>query len=46
MNFRLLAASVLPRGRVLALLAATALTATVVAPSAQAQAPAPGAPPA
>ena len=46
MNFRILAASVRPRGRVLALLAATALTATLLAPGAQAQtpAPAPGAP--
>jgi invasion protein IalB len=44
MNFRLLAASVLPRGRVVALLAATALTAAFIAPAAQAQAPAPGAP--
>jgi invasion protein IalB len=46
MNFRILAASVRPRGRVLALLAATALTATMLAPGAQAQtpAPAPGAP--
>ncbi|MDB5532049.1 MAG: Invasion associated locus [Hyphomicrobiales bacterium] len=44
MNFRLLAASVLPRGRVFALLAATALTASVLAPDAFAQAPAPGAP--
>jgi invasion protein IalB len=44
MNFRILAASAWPRGRVLALLAATALTATLLAPAAQAQAPAPGAP--
>jgi invasion protein IalB len=46
MNFRILAASVWPRGRVLALLAATALTATLLAPEVQAQqpAPAPGAP--
>jgi len=46
MNFRILAASVRPRGRVLALLAATALTATLLADGAQAQtpAPAPGAP--
>jgi invasion protein IalB len=46
MNFRILAASARPRGRVLALLAATALTATLLAPGAQAQtpAPAPGAP--
>ncbi|MBC7584585.1 MAG: invasion associated locus B family protein [Tardiphaga sp.] len=46
MNFRVLAASVLPRRRVFAMLAATALTATVPAPDAFAQAPAPGAPPA
>ncbi|QND71073.1 invasion associated locus B family protein [Tardiphaga robiniae] len=46
MNFRLLAASVLPRGRGFALLAATALTATLIAPVAHAQAPAPAAPPA
>ena len=44
MNFRILAASVRPRGRVFALLAATALTATLLASGAQAQAPAPGAP--
>ena len=44
MNFRILAASVRPRGRVFALLAATALTATLLAPGAQAQTPAPGAP--
>jgi invasion protein IalB len=44
MNFRILAASAWPRGRVLALLAATALSATLLAPAAQAQAPAPGAP--
>jgi invasion protein IalB len=46
MNFRILAASVWPRGRVLALLAATALTATLLAPEVHAQqpAPAPGAP--
>jgi invasion protein IalB len=46
MNFRILAASVWPRGRVLALLAATALTATLLAPDVYAQqpAPAPGAP--
>jgi invasion protein IalB len=41
MNFRILAASVRPRGRVFALLAATALTAVLLAPEAQAQAPAP-----
>ena len=40
MNFRILAASVGPRGRLLALLAATALAVTL-APEAQAQAPAP-----
>jgi invasion protein IalB len=39
MNFRILAASVWPRGRVLALLAATALTATLLAPGVHAQAP-------
>src|SRR5664279_3480800 len=46
MNFRILAASVWPRGRVFALLAATALTATLLVPDARAQtpAPAPGAP--
>jgi invasion protein IalB len=45
MNFRILAASVWPRGRVFALLAATALTAAVLAPAAQAQQPpAPAAP--
>jgi invasion protein IalB len=46
MNFRILAASVWPRGRVFALLAATALTATLLAPDVRAQtpAPAPGAP--
>ena len=46
MNFRILAASAWPRGRVFALLAATALTATLLAAGAQAQtpAPAPGAP--
>jgi invasion protein IalB len=41
MNFRILAASLWPRGRVFALLAATALVASSVAPEAQAQAPAP-----
>src|SRR5450631_4197287 len=48
MNFRILAASVWPRGRVFALLAATALTAILLVPDARAQtpAPAPGAPPA
>jgi invasion protein IalB len=44
MNFRILAASVRPRGRVFALLAATALTAALFAAAAQAQAPAPAAP--
>jgi invasion protein IalB len=46
MNFRILAAPVWPRGRVLALLAATTLTAALLAPDARAQtpAPAPGAP--
>jgi invasion protein IalB len=46
MNFRILAASVRPRGRVSALLAATALSATLLVSGAQAQtpAPAPGAP--
>jgi invasion protein IalB len=46
MNFRILAASLWPRGRVFALLAATALTATLLVPEVHAQqpAPAPGAP--
>jgi invasion protein IalB len=46
MNFRMLAAPVWPRGRVFALLAATAVTAALLAPNVQAQtpAPAPGAP--
>ncbi len=46
MNFRILAAPVWPRGRVLALLAATTLSAALLAPDAGAQtpAPAPGAP--
>jgi invasion protein IalB len=44
MNFRILAAPVLPRGRVLALLAATALTAGLIIPQAQAQQPPAGAP--
>jgi invasion protein IalB len=46
MNFRILAASVRSHGRVSALLAATALSATLLVPGAQAQtpAPAPGAP--
>ncbi len=41
MNFRILAASVWPRGRVFVLLAAAALTPVLLAPDAQAQAPAP-----
>jgi invasion protein IalB len=41
MNFRILAASVRPHGRFFALLAATALSATLVASAVQAQAPAP-----
>jgi invasion protein IalB len=41
MNFRILAAPASPRGRVFALLAATALTVTLLAPNAYAQAPAP-----
>jgi invasion protein IalB len=49
MNFRILAASVRPRGRVFALLAATALVASLVVPEVQAQqaapAPAPAAAP-
>jgi invasion protein IalB len=44
MKFRILAAPILPRGRVLALVAATALTSTLLAPGAEAQAPAPAAP--
>jgi invasion protein IalB len=46
MNFRILAAPVWPRGRVFALLAATAVTTALLAPHVQAQtpAPAPGAP--
>ena len=46
MTFRILAASVLPRGRTFALLAATALVASLTIPNVQAQtpAPAPGAP--
>ena len=46
MNFRILAASVWPRGRGFALLTATALTATLLAPHVHAQqpTPAPGAP--
>jgi invasion protein IalB len=46
MNFRILAASVWPRGRVFALLAAAALTPVLFAPDAQAQAPAPAPAPA
>src|SRR5580698_4206798 len=41
MNFRILAASVRPLGRVFALLAATALVASLAAPDVQAQQPAP-----
>ena len=41
MNFRILAAPVRPRGRVLALLAATTLTAALLASNAEAQTPAP-----
>ena len=46
MNFRILAAPAGPHGRIIALLAATALSAAVLAPAVQAQtpAPAPGAP--
>jgi invasion protein IalB len=44
MNFRILAAPVGPRKRLFALLAATALTVSFLAPDAYAQAPAPGAP--
>ena len=46
MNFRILAASVRPRGRIFALLAATALSAALSAPAAQAQTPAAPAAPA
>jgi invasion protein IalB len=46
MNFRILAAPVWPRGRVFALLAATALTAALLAPAVQAQTPAPAPTPA
>jgi invasion protein IalB len=45
MNFGILAGSIRPHGRVVALLAASALSATLVASGAQAQAPAPAAPP-
>jgi invasion protein IalB len=44
MNFRILAASAGPRGRGVALLAATALAASLMVSQAQAQAPAPAAP--
>jgi invasion protein IalB len=46
MNFRILAAPVRPRGRVFALLAATTLAASFVAPDLQAQQPAPAPAPA
>jgi invasion protein IalB len=45
MNFGILAGSIRPHGRVVALLAASALSATFMASGAQAQAPAPAAPP-
>jgi invasion protein IalB len=44
MNFRILATSVWPRGRVFALLAATALSASLLAPEVQAQQPPAAAP--
>ena len=44
MNFRILAGSIRPRGQILALLAASALSATLIASGAQAQQPAPAAP--
>jgi invasion protein IalB len=44
MNFRILAGSIRPRGQIVALLAASALSATLIASGAQAQQPAPGAP--
>jgi invasion protein IalB len=44
MNFGILAGSIRPRGQILALLAASALSATLIASGAQAQAPAPAAP--
>jgi invasion protein IalB len=46
MNFRILAGSIRPRGQIVALLAASALSATLIASGAQAQqpTPAPGAP--
>ncbi len=43
MNFRILAGSIRPRGQILALLAASALSATLIASGAEAQQPAPGA---
>jgi invasion protein IalB len=46
MNFRILAASARPRGRIFALLAATALSAALLVPDAQAQQPAAPAAPA
>jgi invasion protein IalB len=45
MNFGIMAGSIRPHGRVVALLAASALLATLMASGAQAQAPAPAAPP-
>src|SRR5580698_1928683 len=45
MNFRILAAPVWPRGRVFAVLAATALATSFVTAEVHAQAPAPAAPP-
>ncbi|MEH2608668.1 invasion associated locus B family protein [Bradyrhizobium sp. AZCC 1693] len=44
MNFRILAGSIRPHGQILALLAASALSATLIASGAQAQQAAPGAP--
>jgi hypothetical protein len=44
MNFRILAGSVRPRGQAMALLAASALSATLIVSGAQAQAPAPAGP--
>jgi invasion protein IalB len=46
MNFRILAAPFWPRGRLFALMAATALTATLLAPDVSAQTPAPSPAPA
>jgi invasion protein IalB len=46
MNFRILAAPVWPRGRVLALMAVTAMTATFLAPDLRAQTPTPAPAPA